>query len=98
MEQKMRERERALKAKDYARKQREIINQKNVAKKAAVTEPHVQAFTKKERIAVEVIQEVPEEQNESTPFAENKKAEVIVEHNDKVEAKVQLIEQFQHID
>jgi hypothetical protein len=55
MEQKMRERERALKAKDYARKQREIINQKNEAKKAAVTEPHVQAYTKKERIAVEVI-------------------------------------------
>lgn len=96
MEQKMRERERALKAKDYARRQREIINQKTESsKKAAIAEPQVHQYQRKEKTTVEVIQEVPEEQNESTPLAVNKKAEVsavIAERSDKVDAKVQLID------
>ena len=63
-EQQDRERERVLKAKDYARKQREII--KSQAKKVAAPEESHHVHFKKDVEVHEVIQEVSEEQNESS--------------------------------
>ena len=66
MEQQVKEREKALKAKDYARKQREIIKQQTDAKKASSQEPVPAMQVRKTEVAAEVIQEVPEELNESS--------------------------------
>lgn len=78
-----------LKAKDYARKQRDIIKQSNEAKlKSAVVIEHTHVHFKKELEVIpvnEVIVEDSEEQNESTYITKN--AEPTVE-----ETKLNLID------
>ena len=92
----MKERERAIKAKDYAKKQREIIKHSSEVKKVVqIQELAPQIQPKRDGIkASDIILEVPEEHNESSVIL----AKVDQAAETELDAKVILIDQFQRID